>query len=178
MSSTSSPELDAFIERGVLILKSDVNLFPPAAVQPPTNGLNLVTDVLAQEPPIGQSANDTVAPFIYVSYSKTPIRRMDYIGRDTRTVAGARTYHLEFYNVIIVREITKEASLKKCQEISKIVRDAYQNNLVMADPADANDFIATTNEVVVVPFVLRSSDPTIQAVNVICRPQQQVSLRS
>ena len=36
---------------------------------------------------------------------------MDYAGRDTIDEAGARIYHLEFYNVIIVRELTKEASL-------------------------------------------------------------------
>lgn len=177
MSSTVSPSLDIFIERGVAMLKASIALFPPAAVQPPTNGLNLVTDILAQEPPIGQSANDSVVPMIYVGYSKNPIGKMTYRGRDDRDVAGARTYDLEFYNVIIVREITKEASLKKCQEISQIVRDVYQNNLRMVNPADPDDIIATTNEVIAVPLVLRSNNPAIQAINVICRPRVQVSLR-
>ena len=177
MSSTTSPELDVFIERGVKMLKASILLFPPTAVQPPTNGLNLVTDVLAQEPPIGQSAMDAPVPMIYVSYSKSPIRRMDYSGRDSLDAAGARMYHLEFYNVIIVREITKEASLKKCQQLSSIVRDVYQKNLRMKDPAAPTNFLSITNEVVVVPFVLRTNNSTIQAVNVIVRPQQIVSLR-
>ncbi len=174
MSSTESPELDIFIERAVAMLQADDKLFPSG--YPPTAGDNLVTDVLAQEPPIDQSANDSLVPMIYVGYSKNPIRRMNYIGRDERNVAGARTYFLEFYNVIIVREITKEASQKKCQQISKIVRDNFQNNLRMVNPTDSDDFIATTNEVIALPFTLRSSNPTIYAINVICRPQQQVSL--
>ena len=178
MSSTQSPELDIFIERGVKMLKASIELFPPAAVQPPVNGLNLVTAVVAQEPPIDQSVANALLPLIYVAYSKNPIRRMDYTGRDTRSEAGARTYYLEFYNVIIVRDITKEASQKTCQIISRIVRDVYQKNLIMADPALPTNFIATTNEVVTIPFVLRSDNPAIQAINVICRPQQQVSLRT
>ncbi len=177
MSSTQSPQLDIFINRGVKMLKASILLFPPAAVQPPTNGLNLVTDVLAQEPPINQSSIQAIMPIIYVSYSKNPIRRMSYSGRDSRSVAGARNYFLEFYNTIIVRELTKQASEEKCQQLSQIVRDIYQNNLIMADPALSTDFIAFTNEVVSVPVVLRSSNPMVQAINVICRPQQQVSLR-
>lgn len=158
------------------MLRANILLFPSG--YPPTAGDNLVTDVLAQEPPIGQSANDAPIPIIYVGYSKNPISRMNYTGRDTRTVAGARVYFLEFYNVIITREITKEASLKKCQQISAIIRDTFQNNLIMAKPTDPDDFISITNEVVAVPFVLRSNNPTIQAINVICRPQQIVSLRT
>lgn len=177
MSSTTSPQLDLFIERGVKMLKASILLFPPSAVQPPINGLNLVTNVLAQEPPIGESANDAPVPIIYVSYSKNPIRNMEYSGRDTIDEAGARTYHLEFYNVIIVREITKEASAKQCQVISNIVRDVYQKNLRMKDPATPTDFLSITNEVVAVPFVLRTENNTIQAINVIVRPQQIVTLR-
>ena len=179
MSANFSPEADVFITRGVEMLKASTGptgLFPsgnPPTVEP---NLNLVTTILAQEPPIDQSPNDTVLPVIYVSYSKNFIRRMDYTGRDTIDAAGARTYYLEFYNVIIVREITKEASMKRCQEISQIVRDVYQKNLRMVEPSGTN-FVATTNEVIAVPFVLRTENNTIQAINVICRPQLQVSLR-
>ncbi len=174
MSSLESPEIDIFIERAVAMLQADATLFPSG--YPPTAGDNLVTDILAQEPPIDQSANDAPVPMIYVGYSKNPIRRMDYIGRDERNAAGARTYYLEFYNVIIAREITKEASQKTCQVLSKIVRDVFQNNTRMVNPVDPDDFIATTNEVIAVPFSLRSSNPAIYAINVNCRPQQQVSL--
>jgi hypothetical protein len=177
MSLNTSPDLSIFINRAVAMLKASTVLFPPAAVQPPINGLNLVTDVLAQEPPIDQSPNDAVLPIIYVSYSKNPIRRMNYIGRDTRDTAGARNYFLEFYNVIMVREITKEASLARLQQLSAIVRDIYQSNLRMTNPTDPDDFIASTNEVIAVPFVLRSKNKELQAINVICRPQQPISLR-
>lgn len=177
MSFTESPQLDVFIERGVKILKASIVLFPPAAVQPPVNGLNLVTDVVAQEPPIDVSNIKAIGPMIYVAYSKNPIRRMDYVGRDDRTQAGARNYFLEFYNVILIRELTKELSQKKAQQISKIVREAYQKNLIMADPAAPTDFIALTNEVIAVPYVLRSKNPNYQAINVICRPQMPNTLR-
>jgi len=177
MSSTQSPQLDDFINRGVTMLKASITLFPPAAVQPPVNGLNLVTAVLAQEPPIDQSNIKGILPIIYVGYSKNPIRRVENLGRDDRSVAGAKTYFLEFYNVIIVRELTKELAQEKAQQISSLVRDVYQKNLIMADPATPTNFIATTNEVIAIPFVLRSDNPAVQAINVICRPQQQISLR-
>lgn len=159
------------------MLQASTALFPPNADQPPINGQNLVTAILSQEPPIDQSPNTSVIPIIYVSYSKNPIRRMEYIGRDTIDVAGARNYFLEFYNVIITRGITKEASMKKCQELSNIVRDVYQKNLRMKDPDDATDILAATNEVIAVPFVLRTDNDTLQAINVICRPKVRVSMR-
>ncbi len=177
MSAVTSPELDIFIDRGVKMLKASINLFPPAAVQPPINGLNLVTTILAQEPPIDQSPNIGVVPIIYVGYSKNPIGEMKHIGRDTLDEAGPRRYRLEFYNVIITRGITKEASMKLCQQLSNIVRDIYQKNLRMRDPDDLNDFIANTNDVIAVPFILRTDNATLQAINVICRPQQRVNLR-
>lgn len=176
MSAITSPQLEVFIERGVKMLKASTLLFPSG--YPPTgDGLNIITDVLAQEPPIDQSPNIGVVPIIYVGYSKNPVGEMKYIGRDTLDEAGPRRYRLEFYNVIITRGLTKEASQKFCQQLSNIVRDIFQKNLQMKDPAVPTDFIANTNEVIPVPFVLRTENVTLQAINVICRPQQRVNLR-
>lgn len=169
----STPEVDAFINRGVEMLQANALLFPSG--YPPTAGDNIVTDVLAQEPPIGQSANDAMVPLIFVSYSRNPVQRIEYTGRDTIDEAGARTYFLEFYNVIVAREITKEKSAEKCQQIATIIRNTYQANLRMKKPTDPNDFLAVTNEVVSVPYVLRSSNPALYAINVIVRPQQKSS---
>ena len=155
------------------MLKANILLFPSG--YPPTAGDNLVTDVLAQEPPIGQSANDAMVPLIFVSYSRNPLQRVEYTGRDTIDEAGARTYFLEFYNVIVAREITKEKSAEKCQQISTIIRNVYQSNLRMKDPTNPLNFLAVTNEVVSIPYTLRSSNPAIYAINVIVRPQQKVS---
>lgn len=177
MSLTQTPNLKPFIDRGVSMLKANIKLFPPAAVQPPINGLNLVTNVLAQEPPIGQSANDSVMPMIYVAYSKNPIGQVINIGRDSRDVAGAKYYSLEFYNIIMIREITKEASMETCQNIAQIVADVYQNNMRMVNPVDTDDFLCAKNSVVQIPFVPRSSNPTIQAINVVVRPRVPISLR-
>lgn len=176
MSAITSPQLDIFIERGVKMLQASTLLFPSG--YPPTgNGLNILTNVLAQEPPIDQSPNTSVIPIIYVGYSKNPISEMKYIGRDSLDEAGPRRYRLEFYNVIITRGRSKEASQKFCQQLSNIVRDIYQKNLRMKDPAVPTDFIANTNEVIAVPFVLRTDNNTLQAINVICRPSQRVNLR-
>jgi hypothetical protein len=155
------------------MLKANLLLFPSG--YPPTVGDNLVTDVLAQEPPIGQSANDAIVPLIFVGYSRNPVQRVEYTGRDTIDEAGARTYFLEFYNVIIAREITKEKSAEKCQQIATIIRNVYQSNLRMKDPINPLNFLSVTNEVVSVPYVLRSSNPAIYAINVIVRPQQKSS---
>jgi len=176
MSATTSPELDVFIERGVKMLQASTLLFPNG-YPPISDGANVITDVLAQEPPIDQSPNIGVLPIIYVGYSKNPIGEMKHIGRDSLDEAGPRKYRLEFYNVIITRGHTKEASLKFCQQLSSIVRDIYQTNLRMKDPAVPTNFIANTNEVIVIPFVLRSDNATIQAINVIVRPQTRVNLR-
>lgn len=177
MSAITSPELQVFIQRGVDMLRASTLLFPSG--YPPTgDGLNLLTDVLVQEPPIDQSPNVGAVPVIYVGYSKNPISEMKYIGRDSIDEAGPRRYRLEFYNVIVTRGITREASMAKCQQFSNIVRDIYQKNLRMVNPVDANDFIANTNEVIPVPFVLRTDNETLQAINVICRPQQRVNLKT
>ena len=176
MSSDQTPSLDAFIERGVQMLRTDTHLFPSG--YPPSSGDNLVVDVLAQEPPIMESSVDSPMPVIYVSYSKNPIRNMDYRGRDTVDAAGARIHFLEFYNTVIVREITKEESQKKCQQLSAIIRDVYQKNLRMKNPDAEEDFLAITNEVIAVPVVLRSKTPDVQAINIVCRPQAVSDLRT
>lgn len=155
------------------MLKADLVLFPSG--YPPAAGDNLVVDILEQEPPIEQSALDAVMPVIYVSYSRNPLPRMEYTGRDTRDEAGSRTYFIEFYNVVVAREITREKSAESAQQISTAVRNVYQKNLRMKDPTNPLNFLAVTNEVTSIPYILRSSNPTIQAINVVCRPQQKVT---
>lgn len=175
MSSNQTPQIDVFINRGVTILRNNTTLFPDG--YPPTTGNNLITDVISQGPSIEQSPDLSLMPLIFVTHSQNPIRKMDYRGRDDRQTAGSRMYYLEFYNIIIVREVTKEASLQKLQELSTTVRDAYQSNLGMASTTTGTDYIAVTNEVIATPYVLRAKDPAIQAINVICRPQQISSVR-
>ena len=174
MSFNSSPDFSKIIHIAAEILKKDDKLFPGG--YPPTDGSNLIVDVLEQEPPVQQSSIKSPLPMIYVSYSRNPIRDVQSTGRDSRNETGTRTYKLEFYTTIIVRELTKELALKKCQELSTIVRDRYQSNRRLLDP-DNNTPYAISNEVVVVPVTLRSSASEVQAINVICRPTQIISLR-
>lgn len=154
------------------MLKADLTLFPSG--YPPTAGDNLVVDVLDQEPPIEQSQLEAVLPKIFVSYSRNPMPRLEYTGRDSRDEAGARTYFVEFYNVIVTREITRQKSAESAQQIATAVRNVYQSNLRMVEPG-GSDFLAVTTEVTSIPYVLRSSNPALQAINVICRPQQKSS---
>ena len=171
MAFDSTINFNSYIIRGVEILKANEKLRNPT-----TPGDSLVTDILAQEPPIDQSPNKAIIPVIFVAQSKNPINRTEVIGKDSLDVIGARYYHIEFYNVIIARGIDRQEAQKKCHEIGQIVRDAYQKNMRMIDTHGANP-ICDINEVVEIPFVLKSNTTDIQALNVICRPKVPISLR-
>lgn len=170
MAFNTTIDLTDYINRGVLILKANTQLRATPVED------SLVTDVITQQPPIEQSPDTTIIPVIYVYYSKNPIGRVQNIGRDGLDAAGSKMYDIEFYNVCVVRGINKRAAQQDAQLISKIIRDEYQKNLRMIIPAGA-DPLCLTNEVIAVPYVLRSNDPNIQAINVICRPKVPVSLR-
>jgi hypothetical protein len=170
MAFTTTIDLTDYINRGVAILLANTQL----RATPVEN--SLVTNVIAQQPPIEQSPDTTIIPVIYVYYSRNPIGQIENIGRDGLDTAGAKMYNIEFYNVAIARGINKRDAQKKVQLLSKIIRDEYQKNLRMIVPAGA-DPLCLTNEVIAVPYVLRSTDPNIQAINVICRPKVPVSLR-
>lgn len=171
MAFTTTIDLTDYINRGVLILKANTLL----RATPVEN--SLVTDVIAQQPPIEQSPDTTIIPVIYVYYSRNPIGRVQNIGRDGLDAAGSKMYDIEFYNVAIARGINKRDAQQKVQLLSKIIRDEYQKNLRMITPTGGPDPLALTNEVIAVPYVLRSTDVNIQAINVICRPKVPVSLR-
>jgi hypothetical protein len=173
MAFTTTIDLTDYINRGVEILKAN-----PLLRDTGTPSDSLVTDVIAQQPPIEQSPDTTIIPVIYVYYSRNPIGQIENIGRDGLDAAGAKYYHIEFYNVCVARGINKRVAQQKVQLLSKIIRDEYQKNLRLTDPAvPGTDPLALTNEVIAVPYVLRSEDPNIQAINVICRPKVPVSLR-
>lgn len=170
MAFGSTIQLDFYITRAVQMLKANTTLINPNPED------SLVTDVLAQQAPIDQSPNKSIIPIIYVYLSRTPIRDSPHFGRDGLNIAGAKYYELEFYNVIIARGIDKQAAQQKCQDIGAIVRDVYQRNLRMLNTTQ-QDPICANNSVTTVPFVLRSDDPNIQALNVIVRPEVPNSLR-
>jgi hypothetical protein len=171
MSFSSTINFSDYINRAVAMLL-DNGILRNATVAD-----SLVTNVLAQEPPIDQSSNLSIAPYIYVSYSKNPIREQTYIGRDGLNTAGSKMYKIEFYCVCIDRGISRQNAQVKVQRIAEIVRDVFQKNLRMTNPADGSNPLCAENEVVSVPFVLRSSDPNLQAINVIVRPNVPVDLR-
>ena len=171
MAFEETIDITNFIKRGVEILKNNTFLRDP--IDPKKS---LVTDVLAQSPPIDESPNKSVIPIIYVDYSKNTFSSMRDVGRDSLDEAGAKYYNIEFYNVIIARGINKQAAQEKCQKISALVRDTYQRNLRLLDVNRENP-IADTNKVIAVPFVLKSETTDIQAINVICRPEVTISLR-
>jgi len=171
MSFSSTIDVTDYINRGVEMLK-DNSILRATPVED-----SLVSGVLAQEPPIDQSPNVSILPIIFVSYSRSPMRQIDNFGRDSLDAAGAKYYHLEFYNVCIARGISKQAAQQKVQRLSELVRDVYQKNLRMTDPANpGTDPIAATNTVLAIPYILKSTVPNIQAINVICRPDVPIDL--
>lgn len=170
MSFTSTFDLTDFVDRGVEMLLANTVL------RNTTVENSLVTGIVAQEPPIEVAPNDTIIPAIYVFPSKNPIRNVEDFGRSTRDAAGAKYYHLEFYNVCIHRGRSKQDAQTKAQSIAAIVRDVYQKNLRMTKPSDTTNPICDINAVVSTPYVLRSETPLIQAINVIVRPDVPIQL--
>ena len=173
MSFSTTIDITDFVNRGVEMLLANILLRVPN----PNEADSLVSGIVAQEPPIEQSPDTTIMPAILVWPSKTPFRETENFGRSDLNTAGAKYYHLEFYNVCITRGISRRDAQKKVQLIASVVRDVYQKNLRMTDPATGLTNIAATNNVISVPFVLRSTDPNIQAINVICRPDVPIDLR-
>lgn len=114
---------------------------------------------------------------VYVGYSKNPLREAAYMGRDTADAAGARRYLLEFYNVVIVQEGTKQTAMEKCQNISSIVRTAYQRNLRMLDPDTLTDPLCAYNDVLMTPYTIRTTTPNVAAINAVVRPHVYFSIR-
>ncbi len=172
MSFSTTININDFIDRGVEMLLANTILRVPN----PNEADSLVTNVIAQEPAIEQSPNLSIIPVVQVYQSKSPIRDVENFGRDSLNVAGAKYYHIEFYNLCIARGISKQEAQIKVQRLSEIVRDVYQKNLRMTDPATGLSPIAATNEVISVPYILRSTDLNIQAINVICRPNVPIDL--
>lgn len=172
MSFSTTIDIQVFINRAVEMLLAN-NILRDSGT--PTD--SLVSGVIAQEPPIEQSPNLTVIPVIIVGNSRNTFRRTDQFGRDGLDAAGAKMYHIEFYNICIARGISKEEAQKKVQTISQVVRDVFQKNLRMTEPVGNTDPLCSTNEVIAIPYVLRTPDPNIQAINVICRPEVPISLR-
>lgn len=173
MSFSTTIDITDFVDRGVAMLLANSLLRDSG-----TPADSLVSAVIAQEPPMEQSPDVSVMPVIIVWPSRTPFRETENFGRSDLDVAGAKYYHLEFYNVCIARGISRRDAQKKVQVIANVVRDVYQKNLRMATPGTpplANP-IASTNNVISVPYVLRSTDSNIQAMNVICRPDVPISL--
>ena len=173
MSFSTTINITEFIDRGVEMLLANTILRDPGT---PAN--SLVSDVIAQEPAIEQSPNLSIIPVVQVYQSKNTIREVENFGRSSLDAAGAKYYHIEFYNLCIARGISRQEAQIKVQRLSEIVRDVYQKNLRMATPGTPPllNPIAATNEVISVPYVLRSTDPNIQAINVICRPNVPIDL--
>ncbi len=172
MSFSTTINITEFIDRGVEMLLANTVLRVPN----PNEADSLVSNVIAQEPAIEQSPNLSIIPVVQVYQSKNTIREIENFGRSSLDAAGAKYYHIEFYNLCIARGISRQEAQIKVQRLSEIVRDVYQKNLRMTDPATGLLPIAATNEVISVPYVLRSTDPNIQAINVICRPDVPIDL--
>lgn len=174
----SSPVIDlqAYIERISAIYEADTTLFPVE-----TTGEALVTKVIRNKPPLEQSAPDGILPYILVFESTNPIRFLEKAGRDTRNVEGGSVYEVDIYSVVVTdNELTASGAQKKIHNITAAMRDALANNLRLANPADLTlDPLCRTHTRYEIPYLLRGDvPPTMEARNVVVRPQVYVSPRS
>lgn len=167
--SSVSPDLSAYLQRGFDILRASPALFPP--------GAPALVDVLLQEPPVEQAPQEGLLPIVYVGYSKNPYRDQRYVGRDSPDAIGARMWVIEFYNVIIVRELTQQMAMAGCQRLSAIIRDAYQRNSKLKEPATLTGPLCAYSDTFMTPYVLRDTNKEVQAINVVVRPHVLFSQR-
>ena len=167
---TATPGIGDYVARGAAMLNANTQLRGGASPK--------VNAVIVQEPPIEQAPLTAVMPVIFVCASKNSINRVEVAGRDSLDAAGARIYHLEFYNVVVVRGRGRQNAQTACQGIAAIVRDTYQRNTRMLNPGSADNPLCSDSEVAEIPYVLRVSTPDVQAINVLCRPVVPVSLRA
>lgn len=170
MSSAVALDIQNYIERIALLYENNAVFFP-------TTEAHLLTKILRNKPPIEQSSTDAVIPYITVFESQTPIREVEVAGRDSRDAQGGRVMELEIYSVAIVHEISAVESQKKLHTITQNMRDILGKNLRLTNPTTGLDPLCRTNTIYEIPYLLSLNQPSLRAINVVCRPQVYVSLR-
>ena len=165
-------DIQQYIERISTIFENDTTLFPDE-----TSSENLVNSVLRNKPPIIQSAQDSITPYIAVYESAQAIRDIEKAGRDSRDSEGGGVYEVEIYCVAVSdNELSAEIAQQNLHTITAAMRDALANNLRLADPADLTDPLCRTHTRFQMAYVLPGEAPaSMKAYNVIVRAQVYVS---
>jgi len=165
-----------FIDRIAQTFEEDNVLFPDEE-----NAKMLVTKVIRNRPPIEQSSDEGVIPYILVFSSGQPLRFLEKAGRDTRDVEGGSVYELEIYCVAITNnEITRSGAIGDIDTITQAMRNALSRNMRLANPTDKTlDPLCRTHTRFEINYLLRGDVPATEiARNVVVRPQVYVSPRS
>lgn len=170
MSSTTVPNPDTYVDRITAILEANTTLFP-------TNGKNLVTKIHKHKPAIEQSPNDAVMPYVYVNEAERFIVDTQKVGRDSINSEGPTLYTLEIWNVIITQGETSEKAQENLHPIDVAIRNAFNTNKRLTNPADGTDPKCATHEVFSIPRIINPRQPDIQGLNVVIRPKVFVNLR-
>lgn len=173
--SLETVNYQTFVDRVAETFEKDSTLFPQEE-----SAKMLVTKVIRNRPPIEQSADDGVIPYILVFSSGQPIRFMEKAGRDTRNIEGGGVYELEIYCVAITNnEITRSGAVGDIDTITQAMRNALARNMRLAVPATFTDPLCRTHTRFEINYLLRGDVPaTMIARNVVVRPQVYVSPRS
>jgi len=173
--SLETVNYQAFIDRIAETFEKDDTLFPQEE-----NAKMLVTKVIRNRPPIEQSADDGVIPYILVFSSGQPLRFLEKAGRDTRDIEGGAVYELEIYCVAITNnEITRSGAIADIDTITQAMRNALARNMRLAVPTSFTDPLCRTHTRFEINYLLRGDIPaTLLARNVVVRPQVYVSPRS
>lgn len=175
MSAIPFIDQQLFIERIVSTLKNDTTLFPLE-----TAGQNLVNNVLANQPAVIQSPDGTLVPYISVFSSQQPLKFLEKAGRDGRNTEGGSVYEYEFYCVLVTDVgFTKQVAQQDASVIAAAMMNALSKNLRLSDPTTGIDPLCRTTMRYLIPYLLKGDVPkTMQAINVVVRPQVYISPRS
>lgn len=171
--SVTIPNLNDFIDRIALILEKNTTLFPTE-----TTGKRLVNKILKYNPAIATAPDTTFLPYIFITKSNgQPIRQVQKAGRDTIDKAGATLYELEFYCVICTQAEEISIAQKGAYDIAVPVQQAFEQNLRLIDPITNDNPLCRRVTTFMIPYLFKLNVPSIQAVNVVVRPEVYVNLR-
>lgn len=165
-------DIQNYVERIATIFENDSTLFPENTV-----GESLVNGVLRNKPPMVQSSQDSITPYIVVFESSQPIRDIEKAGRDTIDAEGGGVYEVEIYCVAVSSsELSAELAQQKLHTITAAMRNALANNLRLIDPDSSDDPICRTHTRFQIAYNLSGEVPSsMKAFNVVVRAQVYVS---
>lgn len=175
MSLTTTPKLNDYINRFESMLRNSTLLMPKTNGDDTKN--DLVNQIIKYDIPISESPPDGLGPpHVFISISPNVMTRKEPKGRSSINEQGPEKYFMEFYLIAVAQDPSLyERSQEQLYTIIEAITTTLKKNLRMLDNANLNP-LATTLDILVVPYLLESDEKTVVAKNIIVRPQVFVKL--